>query len=506
MPPGGGAASWLDEPPASAHGPSTGAAPEHGGVHGTPPTATAAWTAPLKPGLIPLRPLQFGDVLSATFRLLRTSPGVTVGSAIIVLAGSTLFSGLITGLVAFAMFDRAASATATDRPALETTATVVTMLTAFATVILSLAASALLQGVLTHVVQRAAVAERATFGEAWRTAIRRGWPLIGYTALIGGGSLVLVAGLYALLLLPILFIDGSSSGTAAMLGFSVLGLFGYFALLAGLLALGVKLLFAAPAIVLEGLGPIAAIRRSWSLTKGHFWRLLGITLLVQTIASVVAGAVSAVLQFILPMLMLLLVPLGMQAEGQAWIIVTVAIVVAFLAIALQIVVSALTLVLIAGNAVILYLDVRMRKEGLGIYLQRYRDAAAEGREPEEDPYTAPPIDMPEPQPYAPQPHVAGGYAAASGYGMPVGYAPAGYAPQGYAPQGYAPAGYEPQGYEPAGYGPQGYAPQGYAPQPDAPTGYAPQGTPPAASGAQPYAPPHASPAPDASPANDPTPR
>lgn len=455
-----------------------------------PAPAATGWTAPLKPGLIPLRPLQFADVLSASFRLLRTSPGVTVGSAILVLFATSLLSGVATGVVAYLMFDRAASATTADRSALETTAAVVTMLTAMATVVFSLAGSALLQGVLTHVVTRAAVAERATFADAWRTAFRRGWALIGYTLGAGLATLVAIGALVGLIMLPVLLTGGENTG--GVVATALLALVGYLAVLAGLLVLGVKLLFVAPAIVLEGLGPLAAIRRSWSLTKGQFWRLLGITVVVQLIVSFVSGAVSSVLQLVLPLLTAILIPLGMGAEDQGWIVVGIIVVVLFLSLALQLVVSALALVLVAGNAVILYLDVRMRKEGLNVYLQRYRDDVAAGREPGEDPYTAPPLEVPPAavQPYGQYPVVAppntaAGYhawlanGAPSGY-LSQGYAPAGYAPQGYAapgyaPQGYAPTGYAPQGYAPAGNAPQGYAPQGYAVPGFAPQGYPPQG-------------------------------
>lgn len=46
--------------------------------------------------------------------------------------------------------------------------------------------------------------------------------------------------------------------------------------LALLVYLGWKLYLATPALVLEGLGPLAAIRRSFGLSAGSFWRWLGV--------------------------------------------------------------------------------------------------------------------------------------------------------------------------------------------------------------------------------------
>ncbi|GGA65057.1 hypothetical protein GCM10011490_14630 [Pseudoclavibacter endophyticus] len=513
----GGAASWLDHPreqaPAGAPGIGGGARPDGG--EGTPAGAGTAsrhaWSAPLKPGLFPLRPLQFGDIFAATFRLLRTSPGVTVGSSMIILSLISIVTGVATGLVAYAMFERAASASAEDRPALETTAITVTFLTAFASVILSLLGSALLQGILAHVVARAALGEKITFGGSWRVAFRRLWPLLGFTAIITGGTIVVLGLMAVVVAAPAMIAGFEDIGIV----FSVLlALLCYALVFAGSLALTTKLLFAPAAIVLERRGPIQAIVRSWKLTRRHFWRVLGITLLVQVVAGFAAGAVSGVLQVLLSLITAVLAPLGAVGEGQEWMILAVVIVVALVALALQLVVSALTLVLSAGNAVILYVDVRMRKEGLNVHLQRAREDAAAGLSVD-DPYLTPPVEL-EQELAPPQPATAqaaypapGGYApgyAPAGYApgySPAGYAPSGYAPSGYAPAGPAPAGYAPAGPAPAGYPPTGYEPSGYAPSGYAPSGYAPSGYAPSGPAPAGYAP--SDPAPTPSPHSQPAP-
>lgn len=50
-----------------------------------------------------------------------------------------------------------------------------------------------------------------------------------------------------------------------------------------------------PAVAInERLGPIALLKRCWRLTKGNFWRLLAVTLLVALAAAILGGAVEAV--------------------------------------------------------------------------------------------------------------------------------------------------------------------------------------------------------------------
>jgi hypothetical protein len=64
--------------------------------------------------------------------------------------------------------------------------------------------------------------------------------------------------------------------------------------LLGLLALSARLFCTPQAIVLEGHNPISGFRRSWNLTRGAFWRVLGflaLFILMVTVLSVIIGVV-----------------------------------------------------------------------------------------------------------------------------------------------------------------------------------------------------------------------
>ena len=59
-----------------------------------------------------------------------------------------------------------------------------------------------------------------------------------------------------------------------------------------------RLMLATPVAAAEGGGPVALIRRSWNLTRGHVWRLLGFLVLVLIVSLVVliaAGAIGGIL-------------------------------------------------------------------------------------------------------------------------------------------------------------------------------------------------------------------
>jgi hypothetical protein len=64
--------------------------------------------------------------------------------------------------------------------------------------------------------------------------------------------------------------------------------------LLGLLALSARLFCTPQAIVLEGHNPISGFRRSWNLTRGSFWRVLGflaLFVLIVVVLSVIIGIV-----------------------------------------------------------------------------------------------------------------------------------------------------------------------------------------------------------------------
>ncbi len=117
---------------------------------------------------------------------------------------------------------------------------------------------------------------RISVAEALRLALRRLPIAVAAAAVFVGAALVgtLAAGFAGLLGRPV--------GAAALV------------LVAGALAYGaIRVMLQLPVIVAEAVGPIAALRRSWAITRGNFARLAAFIGLI-LIASLVLGAVAAV--------------------------------------------------------------------------------------------------------------------------------------------------------------------------------------------------------------------
>ena len=124
-------------------------------------------------------------------------------------------------------------------------------------------------------------------GEALQVGLKRFLPVFLASLLIG------IVAIIIMIPLAILIMGGAiASGNPSAAGGSIL-LFGLLAIVIGI-AFWVRLMLMTPVAAAENVGPIALIRRSWALTKGHFWKLLALVLLVVAVAMVVIIAVSAI--------------------------------------------------------------------------------------------------------------------------------------------------------------------------------------------------------------------
>jgi hypothetical protein len=110
-------------------------------------------------------------------------------------------------------------------------------------------------------------------------------------------------------------------------------------------------------IVLERLPILPAIRRSFALVRGSFWRVLGIRVLAAIVAGLVAGAVA--------------IPFGIAAE--VLLLGTSSTVLALVGVLLSSIGGAVGQVITApfgaGVVVLLYFDRRIRAEAFDLVLQ-----------------------------------------------------------------------------------------------------------------------------------------
>lgn len=126
----------------------------------------------------------------------------------------------------------------------------------------------------------------ASVGEALQVGLRRFLPLIGAALLVGCGV--------ALVMVPVLLIVGAIAAAGGGAASPALVALLTLILVPLYLLIWVRLILMTPAAAVEPGGSIAIIRRSWQLTQGHFWRLLGFLLLIIVVALVTLMAVTAV--------------------------------------------------------------------------------------------------------------------------------------------------------------------------------------------------------------------
>jgi hypothetical protein len=353
-----------------------------------PPLGTPGWTPPPKPGLIPLRPLTLGVILGAAFQVLRRNPKPTFGFSLLVSGGVFLLTLVIVGVVSFFAIFRTLNATGADAEPLAAGSIAMIVLSALVPMVLGLVGGALLQGVIALEVARATLGEKLKLGGLLRAARGRIGALIGWTllvALIVTVGLAVIAGAIALII--------AFGGTAGLIAGILLAVVVGLALLAVSFWLSTKLCLVPTVLMLERLPLRAAIARSWSLTAGYFWRTLGIQLLVAFIIQTVAGIVTTPLSILLGFGAGLINPNGDQTG-----LIIGGIVLYVLTIVVSLVFGAIASVVQSATPALLYIDIRMRKEGLDLQLSRFVEARQAGDTSIPDPYLVQSGAVPPPPP------------------------------------------------------------------------------------------------------------
>ncbi len=207
-----------------------------------------------------------------------------------------------------------------------------------ATVVVSLAqllVLPLMAGAISQVVAASYLGERLSAGPALRRTLSRFW------ALVGGWLVAHLPLLIGLALLGVMLLLGAGLATLLV----VFGI-GVMVLTPLVLAVSALTVAVAPAIVVEELGPLAGVRRSWRLVWGRFWPVLGISLLAGLITSFVASALGFVPSF---------VALFFGLE-YGWIILAVG----------GILASLVSAPIVAIAATLIYFDLRIRFEGFDL--------------------------------------------------------------------------------------------------------------------------------------------
>jgi len=279
--------------------PSYGAQPGYNAQPGASGYSTTnRWGWQSKPGIIPLRPLTIGDLFSGAFEAIRSNPKVLFGFTVVIMllvsliaSVSILLSGLGYESVTSAANDpQALQRSTTD----EANALLLRMISSMVQWIVTFAGTSILTGLLASTVSQMTVGRKLTLSEAWAMTRKRLGSILGsfaLTALITATPIVLwIVAVFA----SIAVVDGNRD----MWWLSLLALAAIIPIFILLFFFQIKLLFAPMCAVLEEIGPVASLKRSWSLVKGEFWPTLGRFLLMNLVIGFIGGFIGFVIGLI----------------------------------------------------------------------------------------------------------------------------------------------------------------------------------------------------------------
>ncbi|MEU1792207.1 glycerophosphoryl diester phosphodiesterase membrane domain-containing protein [Streptomyces sparsogenes] len=324
----------------------------------------AGWTQPppaARPGVIPLRPLGVGEIVSGAVATLRAHWRPVVGISFVVALVTQAVTTVATGL----WFRNASGLDALENDPNPTLREAMdafgeTLKSSAIPLVAGVLGTLFTTAVLTVVVGRAVLGRQVSLGEAWREARPRLLQLCGLLLLLPA----LAAAACAVGMAPglLLMAAGADSEGAA------LALLGGLGSMVVAVWIWVRYSLAAPALMLEKQGIVAAMRRSAKLVRGAWWRVLG----VQLLALLIAIVVSAILE----------IPtsaVGMAIGGDNamdWLSgESVSVSWTFLVVigVGGVIASTITLPISAGVTALLYVDQRIRREALDLELARAAD-------------------------------------------------------------------------------------------------------------------------------------
>jgi hypothetical protein len=279
------------------------------------------------PGPIRFRPRQLSELLDELFRLYRRHFSLIVGVALLVALPGLVWS-LATGVYRLnsTSYANLFTTTGTSTPTFNSQ-----QLSNLAGTFLlgGLGALILLPfsvGAVYRAVTDVALGRPATIGAVLRETLARYWPLLG---LIGLG-LLLVIGWFI----------------AEVIGFVLLIIPGL-AVFCAAVYLVVRWSLVVAAMMAEDIGPIRGLGRSWNLVSGSWWRTFGILLIV--------GILQSIISYALLILFTLFADIFSAGDFRA-ALVSVG------STLLSALVSPITTIAV----VLLYFDLRVRKEGLDL--------------------------------------------------------------------------------------------------------------------------------------------
>lgn len=302
----------------------------------------------LKPGIIPLRPLNLGEIYDGAFGAIRKAPGVMFGLVGVIVMFFVVLAVVFSYVVApwfsntgfFSDLNEFEDMLATNLGSAQSLS--MELLVSFAVPMATVIAT----GAVVVAIGQLVLNKSVTISQAWVKLAPRILPLFGVTIMIS-------------ILFPLLV--GLVVALISALGFAINETLGFVLVTVGIIAalvifvlMQIRWIFAPSILVLEDQGVIASLKRSNTLVKGSFWRIFGIYLLTSLVLSLIIGTAGGMILGLIGM-----------ASGtgfmDSWTY-------SALYAVIQGLISTLSVSVLSAVITLLYVDVRMRKEALDLEL------------------------------------------------------------------------------------------------------------------------------------------
>lgn len=243
------------------------------------------WNA-LKPGILPLKPLDFSDFFTGPVSVIRFNPKATILVSLLVqVIGLALAVPLSLGASALLSLSSLLGQELGDSAGL--------LFGSLFALVPTYLSTALVGPMVIHATHEAMLGRKPSFSEGWAAIRGRVLPYLGTTILVG--LIVSVPPLVVVIVavaIGVTFYSGHDANPDSVVTLVLVSMVFLAAAMVLAYYLQLKLVAAGPETIWSRLSPAAAIRHSWSLTRGNFWRVCGAVLLVSMVLSVVTSMIS----------------------------------------------------------------------------------------------------------------------------------------------------------------------------------------------------------------------
>ncbi len=235
--------------------------------------------------MIPLRPMRLGEILDAAFKLFRSTVVQAALLVAITLGAFTVLSTLVLPVLPGPFDTEALNGLVIDEAELITRYGIFALVTMLSQLLIY----PLVRGGVTGI---ALAADRGG-DSSWQAGLRLGLQLAG--RLLGLAFLLLAFGIGALValgvvvVLPIIAMVGADVIVPAVL----YGLVAFILVMAASLVATALIRLAVPVVVVEHVGPMAALRRSYALVRPQLLRIIGIVIVTGLLLGVIGGVLGA---------------------------------------------------------------------------------------------------------------------------------------------------------------------------------------------------------------------